>query len=133
MKPLAATRRWALITGAGNVGADQADGIGAALAIRMLSAGISVVAVGRRQSALDRTRQLFDSSRSDARLVTVAADIATASGRSAVVSAVPSEDSLAFLVHNAAVGDPSSIGGGGIDIEHFRCHSVTSFSFCCWP
>jgi NAD(P)-dependent dehydrogenase (short-subunit alcohol dehydrogenase family) len=49
-------RRWALITGAGNLTADKADGIGAALAMRLLQAGISVVAVGRRQSALDRNK-----------------------------------------------------------------------------
>jgi hypothetical protein len=49
----------------------------------------------------------------------VAVDIASVEGQTAVCRAVPAGDALRFLVHNAAVGDPSP-PGGRIDVDHFR-------------
>jgi benzil reductase ((S)-benzoin forming) len=106
-------RSWAIVTGAGS-------GIGAALTHRLLSADISVVAVGRRQSALDRTAAGASAEPgATASLLTLAADIASADGQAAILSAVPYEDEVRFLVHNAAVGDPSPVGGN-MDVDAFR-------------
>ena len=96
-------RGWAIITGAGS-------GIGAALTHRLLQAGISVVAVGRRQSALERTAAAAPAGVSS-QLKIVATDISSARGQDLICGAVPAGDELQFLVHNAAVGDPSPLGG----------------------
>merc|ERR1711907_499094 len=115
-----AQRCWAIVTGAGS-------GIGSALTGRLLAAGVSVVAVGRRQAALDRTvadamaKSLCStqSSRKDDTLIrTVSVDIATTHGRTAICDAVPADDELRYLVHNAAVGDPCM--AGVIDVDEFR-------------
>jgi short-subunit dehydrogenase len=105
-------RSWAIITGAGS-------GIGAALTHRLLKADISVVAVGRRQSALDQTARAAASAASGASLLTLAADIASVDGQEAICSAVPFDGELRFLIHNAAVGDPSPVGGK-MDVDAFR-------------
>ena len=104
-------RSWAIVTGAGS-------GIGAALTHRLLAAGVSVVAVGRRQSALDRTATAAPTAKA-ASLLTLAADIASVDGQEAVCSAVPVDAELRFLIHNAAVGDPSPVGGK-MDVDAFR-------------
>jgi benzil reductase ((S)-benzoin forming) len=104
-------RSWAIVTGAGS-------GIGAALTHRLLSADVSVVAVGRRQSALDSTAAAAAPA-PGASLLTLAVDIASVDGQAAICSAVPDEDDLRFLVHNAAVGDPSPVGGS-MDVDAFR-------------
>jgi len=106
-------RSWAIVTGAGS-------GIGAALTHRIIRGGVSVVAVGRRKSALDDTMRAAPAeSPASARLVAVAADITSPEGRASICSAIPTGDELRFLVHNAAVGDPNS-PEAGIDLEHFR-------------
>eukprot|EP00929_Paragymnodinium_shiwhaense_P050323 TRINITY_DN25340_c0_g1_i1.p1 TRINITY_DN25340_c0_g1~~TRINITY_DN25340_c0_g1_i1.p1 ORF type:complete len:292 (+),score=71.71 TRINITY_DN25340_c0_g1_i1:63-878(+) len=106
---------WAVVTGAGS-------GIGAALARRLIADGISVVAVGRRAQALERTQSAVQEAVKDssARLLLVPADIAAPEGFASVVKAATEVDGkLRFLVHNAAIGDPSPTGGE-IDVEKFR-------------
>lgn len=101
---------WAIVTGAGS-------GIGAALARRLLAADVSVLAVGRRQSALDCTAAAKPPT--TASLLTLAVDIASTNGKEAICSAVPAGAELRFLIHNAAVGDPSPVGGK-MDVDAFR-------------
>ena len=48
----------------------------------------------------------------------VAVDIATDEGKKAICDAIPENEKLSFLIHNAAVGDPANVNK--IDIDHFR-------------
>ena len=102
---------WAIVTGAGS-------GIGAALSHRLLVGGVNVLAVGRRQSALQHTVERAPPQTYNAQLVTLAVDIATTSGQEAVKAAIPPGEELRFLIHNAAVGDPSPLGH--MDVDDFR-------------
>ncbi|MBK1674208.1 short-chain dehydrogenase [Ectothiorhodospira shaposhnikovii] len=85
---------WAIVTGAGS-------GLGRALALDLVERGIQVLAVGRRQDALQETQN-----RAQAFIGTVSADIATETGRAAIVAAVESLQPLRYLIHNAAVLEP---------------------------
>ena len=123
--PLSAPRRslcpqmrWAVVTGAGS-------GIGAALALSLLRAGIGVVAVGRRADKLNELRACVLSEESEAvaqdmlsRLKTVAADVASAAGQQAVAAALPADEPLNFLVNNAGVGVPDKIEN--VSRQHFE-------------
>ena len=108
---MASYAQWAVVTGAGS-------GIGAALTHRLLAAGLNVVAVGRRKSALNRTADAVAAA-GGGNLVTLSCDIGTTEGRLAVFRTVPTEGKLRFVVHNAAVGDPNALGQT-IDVDAFR-------------
>ena len=110
--------KWAVVTGAGS-------GIGAALTISLLRAGIGVVAVGRRADKLNELRACVLSEEAQAvaqdmlsRLRTVAADVASAAGQQAVAAALPADEPLNFLVNNAGVGVPDKIEN--VSRQHFE-------------
>ena len=107
-------RKWAVVTGAGS-------GIGAALSKKLVEKNYSVIGVGRRLKALERTeqdiKQLVSSTRRGL-FKKLAVDISDKNGRLEILRSIPSGDVLSFLVHNAAVGDPSKVNC--IDVDHFR-------------
>lgn len=91
-----ATSPVAVVTGASR-------GIGRVLALGLLEAGSHVLAVGRDVNALDELRRAASGAR--ARLVCVAADVATGTGRARIEASVMTEFGyLTCLVNNAAIG-----------------------------
>ena len=108
-------RKWAVVTGAGS-------GIGAALSKKLVEKNYSVIGVGRRLKALERTeqdiKQLFFSDTRRGLFKKIAVDISDKNGRLEILRSIPRGDILSFLVHNAAVGDPSKVNC--IDVDHFR-------------
>lgn len=86
----------AVITGASR-------GIGRVLALGLLEAGSHVLAIGRDVGALEELCRAASSAR--ARLVCVAADVATETGRAHIEASVMAEFGyLTCLVNNAAIG-----------------------------
>lgn len=83
----------AIITGGGT-------GLGRAIALELAQRGFPLLIVGRRVEPLQETAGLIAGG-----CETVAADIATATGRKAVVAAV-GDRPVSILVHNAAVLRP---------------------------
>lgn len=90
--------KWAIITGAGT-------GIGAGLAKHLANKGINVLAVGRRLEPLQQVREDFPE-----KIYPLSADIATDEGIDKIVQSIPTEDTLVYLVQNAAIGVPGRIG-----------------------
>jgi len=88
---------WAVITGAGT-------GIGAALATSLASPGLHVLAVGRRLEPL----QAVTAQRPDF-IHPLQGDISEPEVIEKISAAIPSTDSLLYLVQNAAVGVPSTL------------------------
>lgn len=93
--------KWAVITGG-------SSGIGAAVFRRLAERepSLHILAVARRAARLEEVRrQAIDSSQSstgDDRVRVVAADVGTPEGVSAVVSALPQDACVKYLVHDAA-------------------------------
>lgn len=86
----------AVVTGASR-------GIGRALALGLLEAGSHVLAIGRDVTALDELRRAASNAR--ARLVCVAADVATETGRAHIEASITAQFGyLTCLVNNAAIG-----------------------------
>ena len=107
-------RKWAIVTGAGS-------GIGAALSKKLVEKNYSVIGIGRRLNALECTEQnikqsIFGPGRGLFKKVAV--DISDKNGRLEILRSIPKGDTLSFLIHNAAVGDPSEINR--IDVDDFR-------------
>ena len=96
---------WAVVTGAGT-------GIGAALTKDLSAKGVKVLAIGRRLDPL-----LSLQSYNPDFIKTLQADIATKDGRAEILRAIPDNESVKFLVQNAAVGTPARIGA--IDEDEF--------------
>lgn len=96
---------WAIITGAGT-------GIGAALAKELAAKGIKVLAVGRRLERVEATCAAFPDL-----MKALSADVGTSKGQSDIFAGIPSTESLKYLVHNAAVGEPGRLGE--IDVDAF--------------
>ena len=90
--------KWAIITGAGT-------GIGAGLAKHLANKGINVLAVGRRLEPLQQVKEDFPE-----KIYPLSADIATDEGIDKIVQSIPTEDTLVYLVQNAAIGVPGRIG-----------------------
>ena len=91
-----ATLPVAVVTGASR-------GIGRALALGLLEAGSHVLAVGRDANALEELRRAAPRVR--ARLMCIAADVATEAGRARIEASVMAEFGyLTCLVNNAAIG-----------------------------
>ena len=99
-------RQRALITGGGS-------GIGAALAVHLAERGLDVIVAGRRPAVLDEV-----CGRAPERIVPAVADIATAAGREALLTAA-GDARLDHLVHNAGVLSPVA-PVGDIDAEALR-------------
>jgi NAD(P)-dependent dehydrogenase (short-subunit alcohol dehydrogenase family) len=92
----AANQPVAVITGASR-------GIGRVLALGLLEAGSHVLAIGRDAGALEELRRAASGAR--AKLVCVAADVATEAGRARIEASVAAEFGyLTCLVNNAAIG-----------------------------
>ena len=91
--------KWAIITGAGT-------GIGAGLAKHLANKGINVLAVGRR---IEPLQQLLNEDFPE-KIHPLSADIATDEGIDKIVQSIPTEDTLVYLVQNAAIGVPGRLG-----------------------
>jgi short-subunit dehydrogenase len=89
------SNQWAIITG----------GIGAALFRRLVQreTNINCLAVGRRLSQLEAVQREANSRVETGRAHIVCADIKTPEGISAILSALPKDACVRFLVHNAGV------------------------------
>ena len=86
----------ALVTG-------STAGIGRAIAEGLAKAGAAVVVNGRKQETVDRAIAAVSLAGTGAKVCGVAADVSTAMGCAAIVSAVPSID---ILVNNAGIFEP---------------------------
>ena len=114
-------KKWAIITGAGS-------GIGQALSKKLIEKNYNVLGVGRRLDALELTEEIvYKSFRNNKKVGNdqkkpifkkLAVDITNKQDQLKIYNSIPKNDILSFLVHNAAVGDPSNINE--IDVEHFR-------------
>jgi len=91
------SNKWAIITGA-------SSGIGAALLRRlaMKERNLNCLGVGRNLARLKEVQQSLDASR----VHVVSADLSTPEGISAVVSALPEEACVKYVIHNAAFFSP---------------------------
>ena len=97
------SNQWAIITGG-------SSGIGAALFRRLLQRepGIHCLAVGRRLAQLEAVMReaTSHSVEAESRAHVVRADVRTPEGIATVVSALPNDARVVFLVHNAGVLGP---------------------------
>ncbi|KAL7467907.1 hypothetical protein ACHAXS_008131 [Conticribra weissflogii] len=101
---MSAQSNWAVITGA-------SSGIGAAIVRRLAKhePDLYCLAVGRRSATLEEARQLAVSAASNGksdRVHVVAADVSTPDGISKIVSALPHNASVKYLIHNAGMLGP---------------------------
>ncbi len=104
---------WAVITGGGT-------GIGRALAIHLAENGWHVLVVGRREEPLRQTRS------ANPDLIRIAvADVSTDIGRHAIADAVPQQDHVGLLVHNAGMLLPVT-PLKDIEKEAWRTHMATN-------
>eukprot|EP00585_Thalassiosira_rotula_P012029 CAMPEP_0196135434 /NCGR_PEP_ID=MMETSP0910-20130528/4072_1 /TAXON_ID=49265 /ORGANISM="Thalassiosira rotula, Strain GSO102" /LENGTH=287 /DNA_ID=CAMNT_0041395573 /DNA_START=41 /DNA_END=904 /DNA_ORIENTATION=- len=96
--------QWAVITGG-------SSGIGAAIFRRLIQnePNLHCLAVGRRLPQLEETRQQAITSidgGDNNRVHIVSADVSTPDGISAIVSALPNDACVKYLIHNAGVLGP---------------------------
>ncbi|MFQ5995575.1 MAG: SDR family oxidoreductase [Acidiferrobacterales bacterium] len=84
-------RCFGVVTGAGS-------GIGRAVAIELSKEPVTVLAVGRRHSALEKTAELASGD-----VMTLSADVSTDAGRSAIFAALGEDSVVNYLVHGAGV------------------------------
>jgi benzil reductase ((S)-benzoin forming) len=85
------TDRVAIVTGAGS-------GLGRAVALALATPDLSVIGVGRRESALWDT-----AARAEGELRVVAADVADAAGRDRILAALRPREQVCYLVHAAGL------------------------------
>src|SRR4051794_33458027 len=88
--------RWAVVTGA-------SSGLGRGLAARLADRGMFLVLTGRNSARLDETAQAIRRATPRVMVETVAADLATRSGVSALLDHV-GERPIEVLVNNAGFG-----------------------------
>ena len=88
--------RWAVVTGA-------SSGLGRGLAARLAERGMSLVLTGRNQARLDETAQQIRLAAPQVKVETVAADLSTPSGVSALLDHV-GDRPIEVLVNNAGFG-----------------------------
>ncbi len=95
------SNQWAIITGG-------SSGIGAALFRRLVQreTNINCLAVGRRLSQLEAVKREANLRVETGRAHIVCADIKTPEGISAILSALPKDACVRFLIHNAGVLGP---------------------------
>lgn len=105
MRPLA------IITGGGS-------GIGKALAVCLAEKDLDVIAIGRRRSKLESTRE-----KNPARINILEADVGNENDRQKIVNGFPPGRSINYLVHNAAVLEPV-MPLSRINIDEWRNHQA---------
>ena len=88
--------RWAVVTGA-------SSGLGRGLAARLADRGMSLVLTGRNQSRLDEAAHKIRFASPHVKVETIAADLATESGVSALLDHV-GERPIEVLINNAGFG-----------------------------
>ena len=97
---------WAVITGGGT-------GIGAALAKHFASKNLTVLITGRRLEPLQAVKRAHPD-----KIKIISADIGREDGIDALISAIPPDASVKYVVQNAAVGDPAFLEN--LDRHHFE-------------
>jgi short-subunit dehydrogenase/uncharacterized protein YndB with AHSA1/START domain len=101
--------RWAVVTGA-------SSGLGRGLAARLADRGMSLVLTGRNEARLDETANQIRSAGPLVRVETVAADLSTPSGLSALLDHVRDRP-IEVLVNNAGFGSYGAFAEADADRE----------------
>jgi len=99
---MSSPNHWAVITGG-------SSGIGAAIFRRLVhhEPNLQCLAVGRSAAKLEESkRQAIANCENGNRVHIVSADVSTPEGISAIVSALPSDASVKYLIHNAGLLGP---------------------------
>jgi short-subunit dehydrogenase/uncharacterized protein YndB with AHSA1/START domain len=101
--------RWAVVTGA-------SSGLGRGLALRLAERGMSLVLTGRNAGRLKGTAQQIQAATPAVTVETVAVDLATDAGRSALLAHVGNRP-IEVLVNNAGFGSYGSFASADIERE----------------
>ena len=101
--------RWAVVTGA-------SSGLGRGLASRLADRGMSLVLTGRNEARLDEAAQEIRRAAPRVKVETVAADLATPSGVSALLDHV-GDRPVEVLVNNAGFGSYGAFAEADADRE----------------
>ena len=101
--------RWAVVTGA-------SSGLGRGLAARLADRGMSLVLTGRNMARLDEAAQQIRRAAPQVKVETVAADLSTASGVSALLNQV-GDRPIEVLVNNAGFGSYGPFAAANADRE----------------
>ena len=109
------TNQWAIITGA-------SAGIGASLFRRLVQEepNLNCLGVARRMSQLELVKTSVDEVHRD-RAHILSADVSTPEGITQIVSALPKDASVKYLIHNAGLLGPI---GPLLDIERSTWNNV---------
>ena len=110
------TRSLAIVTGAGS-------GIGRAVASELSGEAVTVLAVGRRKTALEET-----ATKAPGAIEVVSADVTTEAGRKSVVDAVGPDSPVKYLVHAAGISPIARLSDG--DVEYWRRVMATNVDAC---
>ena len=102
--------RWAVVSGA-------SSGLGRGLAARLADRGMSLVLTGRNQARLDETAREIRRAASRVKVETVAADLSTRSGVSALLDHV-GDRPIEVLVNNAGFGSYGPFAEGDEEREN---------------
>jgi uncharacterized protein len=100
---------WAVVTGA-------SSGLGRGLAARLADRGMSLVLTGRNEARLDETAHQIRRAAPNVKIETVAADLSTRSGVSALRDHV-GDRPIEVLVNNAGFGSYGPFAGADPDRE----------------
>ena len=101
--------RWAVVTGA-------SSGLGRGIAARLADRGMSLVLTGRNEARLDQTAHQIRRAAPQVKVETVAADLATQSGVSALVDHI-GDRPIEVLINNAGFGSYGPFAEADADRE----------------
>ena len=101
--------RWAVVTGA-------SSGLGRGLAVRLADRGMSLVLTGRNEARLDQVAHDIRRATPDVKVETVAADLSTMSGVSALLEHI-GDRPIEVLVNNAGFGSYGPFAEADADRE----------------
>ena len=110
------TRDFAVVTGAGS-------GIGRAVASELSKEAVTVLAVGRRTTALENTV-----TESPGTIEVVSADVTMEAGRRSVVDTLGPDSQVKYLVHAAGISPIARLSEG--DVENWRRVMATNVDAC---
>ena len=110
------TRNFAIVTGAGS-------GIGRAVASELSKEAVTVLAVGRRKTALEETV-----TESPGTIEVLSADMTMEAGRRSVVDALGPNSQVKYLVHAAGISPIARLSDG--EVEYWRRVMATNVDAC---